>query len=271
MKGYVYIISNKAMPGLFKIGYTDRDPEDRARELKASTGIPYDYDVDYEILVDNPFRVEQEAHSKLREFNEAREWFRCSIGKCINAIKSCCHGRIYYERYIREEIEESLRKEKIYQEQLRRDEEFRKKEKKVIDELWIDYVKREDEYIKRKIVGDSFGFAIIGSCIAVIIACIIGKMLDIGVFAFYGFLGSFCVFYISKITGSKDELIDEFLATYKYTSEYGDDYFMIRCQKCLKYYVVRAIDDGDDVICKKCHESIDYESPQWVKEEYWDG
>lgn len=46
MKGYVYIISNQAMPGIFKIGFTLKDPELRAKELD-STGVPYPFIVEY--------------------------------------------------------------------------------------------------------------------------------------------------------------------------------------------------------------------------------
>jgi len=33
MKGWVYVISNKAMSGLVKVGYSTKDPELRAAEL----------------------------------------------------------------------------------------------------------------------------------------------------------------------------------------------------------------------------------------------
>ncbi|WP_295427803.1 GIY-YIG nuclease family protein [uncultured Thiodictyon sp.] len=33
MKGFVYVMSNKAMPGLVKIGYSTKHPELRAEEL----------------------------------------------------------------------------------------------------------------------------------------------------------------------------------------------------------------------------------------------
>ena len=39
INGYVYILSNPAMPGLLKIGYTERDVQERVKEL-SNTGIP---------------------------------------------------------------------------------------------------------------------------------------------------------------------------------------------------------------------------------------
>lgn len=47
MRGWVYIITNKSMPGLVKIGYTMKDPELRAAELY-NTGSPHPYKVDYD-------------------------------------------------------------------------------------------------------------------------------------------------------------------------------------------------------------------------------
>jgi len=39
MKGWVYVITNKAMPGLVKIGFSMKDTEIRASELKFSESI----------------------------------------------------------------------------------------------------------------------------------------------------------------------------------------------------------------------------------------
>ncbi len=38
--GYVYVLMNSSMRGLVKIGKTEREPEERAKELSASTGVP---------------------------------------------------------------------------------------------------------------------------------------------------------------------------------------------------------------------------------------
>ena len=39
-EGWVYILTNEAMPGLVKIGYTMNDPAIRAEELSSDTGVP---------------------------------------------------------------------------------------------------------------------------------------------------------------------------------------------------------------------------------------
>jgi hypothetical protein len=50
MKGWVYVISNKAMEGLIKVGHSTKDPELRAQELD-HTGSPHPYIVEYEMLI----------------------------------------------------------------------------------------------------------------------------------------------------------------------------------------------------------------------------
>ena len=85
MKGWVYIITNKAMPGLVKVGYSDRDPENRATELN-STASPHPHVVEFAILVDRPKKVEQSIHLKLKDNHEAKEWFKCSVDFAKSAI-----------------------------------------------------------------------------------------------------------------------------------------------------------------------------------------
>lgn len=41
--GCVYVMKNQGMPGLFKVGYTDRNHNQRERELSAPTGVPYPF------------------------------------------------------------------------------------------------------------------------------------------------------------------------------------------------------------------------------------
>jgi T5orf172 domain len=46
MRGYLYILSNSAMPNLFKIGFTTRTIKERIQELP-STGVPGVFEVDF--------------------------------------------------------------------------------------------------------------------------------------------------------------------------------------------------------------------------------
>ena len=75
MEGYVYIMTNASMPGLLKIGCTTRSPEIRRRELSRSSGIPKDFEIEYEIF--SPHRV-----------NCKREFFKYNIDKAIDVIRT---------------------------------------------------------------------------------------------------------------------------------------------------------------------------------------
>ena len=96
MKGWVYVITNKAMPGLVKVGYSMKDPEMRAAELD-HTGSPNPYVVGYEVLVEDPRDVETTIHSRLGSQNAGKEWFRCSLEEAIRAIQAEVGTRALYE------------------------------------------------------------------------------------------------------------------------------------------------------------------------------
>ena len=153
MKGFVYIISNKSMPGILKIGYTMKDPAIRAQELN-TTGVPHPYNVDYEILVDNPYTLEQNVHSTLKNFKENKEWFRVDIGKAIDAIRSCCKEKIYYERYIKKEYKEKYHQcliQKQKQEEKKRQEEFYRQKEEENKRQELLKRQKENDNIKRYI------------------------------------------------------------------------------------------------------------------------
>ena len=52
-KRIVYILTNEAMPGLIKIGYTDKSIEERMKELSRHTGVPLPFSCFYAIETDN--------------------------------------------------------------------------------------------------------------------------------------------------------------------------------------------------------------------------
>lgn len=86
VRGWVYIISNRAMPGLVKIGFSTKDPHLRAEELN-HTGAPYPYAVEFDVLVAGPRGYEQLIHTELNDKREGKEWFRCSVAEAIAAVR----------------------------------------------------------------------------------------------------------------------------------------------------------------------------------------
>lgn len=106
MRGWVYLITNKAMPDLVKIGFSTKDPVLRAEELN-HTGAPHPYEVVYDLLVINPYQIEQQTHKFLAEKREGKEWFRCSIAEAVAAIRKTAGDSIILDTDI-EFIEENL-------------------------------------------------------------------------------------------------------------------------------------------------------------------
>jgi hypothetical protein len=96
MKGWVYIISNKAMPELIKVGYSMQDPAIRAEELN-HTGSPHPYIVDYAMVIEEPYQVEQKVHEALSPYSEGKEWFHCSIEEAIITIQKFAGDRVIGE------------------------------------------------------------------------------------------------------------------------------------------------------------------------------
>jgi hypothetical protein len=121
MRGWVYVISNPAMPGLIKVGHSLKDPKLRAQELN-NTGSPHPYQVEYEMLIESPAQVEHAAHRALSDKREGREWFRCSREEAVATIQQVAEGRAVLENFIGAEREkaERLRKEKADLDSLKR-------------------------------------------------------------------------------------------------------------------------------------------------------
>lgn len=88
--GYIYILSNASMPGLVKIGRTDRQPEDRAREL-STTGVPTPFKIEYSIFVSDSVEVEKQIHKVLSNHgyrhSPSREFFELASDKAIDLVK----------------------------------------------------------------------------------------------------------------------------------------------------------------------------------------
>lgn len=79
-KGFIYILSNPLMPDVTKIGQTERDVYERARELEAVTGVPTAFCVEAFYESDDPSSDERVIHQELSSFrvNKNREFFRLS-------------------------------------------------------------------------------------------------------------------------------------------------------------------------------------------------
>jgi T5orf172 domain len=114
MKGWIYIISNRSMVGLVKIGWSSKDPSMRAKELN-NTGCPHSYQVEYEALLENPYNVEQAIHKHFKDIREGKEWFRCKVDEAVLAIRQHFSKEIIHEVFHLLEKQKILERERAIQ------------------------------------------------------------------------------------------------------------------------------------------------------------
>jgi hypothetical protein len=104
MEGFVYVMSNPAMPGLVKIGMTAKMPHLRAQEISAHEGLPQQMQLEYYALVAGaPRVVEQAVHKYLATARAGKEWFRCESSVAIAAIKQVAALKLQHERFVNAE------------------------------------------------------------------------------------------------------------------------------------------------------------------------
>jgi hypothetical protein len=85
--GYVYILVNRAMPGIVKIGSTKLPPEERARQL-STTGVPTPFQVIAFHEFEDELRAEREIHALFSQHrvHSRREFFDISIEEAQTAL-----------------------------------------------------------------------------------------------------------------------------------------------------------------------------------------
>ncbi|MGF6596339.1 hypothetical protein P3T23_001046 [Paraburkholderia sp. GAS448] len=77
MNGLVCVFSNKALPGLSKLGHTFESAEARAHKL-STAGIPHSYNVAFSIHVEDALLVKSRVKRALHKFRAEKEFFCCS-------------------------------------------------------------------------------------------------------------------------------------------------------------------------------------------------
>lgn len=86
--GFVYVLSNRAMPGLVKIGFTGDLPEDRAKDLY-TTGVPTGFKVEFRATTSRYKEVETLVHQFLQSYRyeHRREFFNIDVTDAIKAVQ----------------------------------------------------------------------------------------------------------------------------------------------------------------------------------------
>ncbi|OBX04021.1 hypothetical protein QV06_09055 [Gallibacterium genomosp. 3] len=163
-KGYLYVMSYPNRRDKHKIGYTLKEPNERAKSIKYRQKLSETPIVQYFVLIENPWEIEQSAHSIIfkdringYEIGEGKEWFNCSLERAIWAIRKAINikkinnpkvlivkeyfkydlYRGLVDKYTREqEIEECKRKKELAKEL----EIYRKKQYEKANEKWNNYL-----------------------------------------------------------------------------------------------------------------------------------
>lgn len=91
--GFVYVLRNECMPGIYKIGMTSRAPSQRCDELSAATSAPVPFEIVCFGRVKGARGVERWFHRHLGGFRvtAGREFFRLS-SECVGGLIACIKG-----------------------------------------------------------------------------------------------------------------------------------------------------------------------------------
>lgn len=99
--GWVYILTNQAMPKLVKIGLTRKDPRIRASDLY-TTGVPQPFKVYAKLKVSNPEAVEAKLHKRFNRYrvNHNREFFTVKPATAHRALYEAAGRRSQSHRLL---------------------------------------------------------------------------------------------------------------------------------------------------------------------------
>ena len=91
-QGYVYVMVNPSLPNMVKIGKTTKDPNDRAKELSATTGVPTPFMAIFYKPFINCDITEKTIHNYLGQkgcrVNDNREFFYLSANDAIAIVQN---------------------------------------------------------------------------------------------------------------------------------------------------------------------------------------
>jgi len=89
--GFVYALINPSLDGMVKIGKTTRTPEERAKEISSSTGVPTPFYVAYKVAVNDCHNAEDYMHTLLSSggyrVSDNREFFKIALDEVIKLMQ----------------------------------------------------------------------------------------------------------------------------------------------------------------------------------------
>ena len=89
---YVYVLVNKGVPGICKIGMTTTSVPQRVREINSATGVITPWFAVYQYKCINSYALEQAVHRHLEDLgyrvNPNREGFEIESGEAVQVIEA---------------------------------------------------------------------------------------------------------------------------------------------------------------------------------------
>lgn len=86
-RGFVYVLGNDLMPGVYKIGFTESNPDKRAAEISKKHGLPLPFYVKKYWRTSDPYIVEQKAHKILENHKKAGEFFEVEFDRIAEVLE----------------------------------------------------------------------------------------------------------------------------------------------------------------------------------------
>lgn len=86
--GFIYVLKNESMPGVYKIGMTVHTPEQRAKEISSTTGVPSPFSVIAAFHSKNPTKDEKLVHEAWasNRVSPNREFFKLTDAELSDTI-----------------------------------------------------------------------------------------------------------------------------------------------------------------------------------------
>ena len=92
--GFIYALKNLNFgEGIYKIGMTQKDPQERAKELSSQTSVPSPFEIVAAIKVINPNEAERFIHDRLSEYrvNRKKEFFKVELSRLRIAMNETAY------------------------------------------------------------------------------------------------------------------------------------------------------------------------------------
>ena len=86
-EGYIYILENKGIPGILKIGFTEKAPTERVKEINSGTGVITKWYIANTFACKSPKNIEILVHQQLKQYNVNKEGFGVTLPHAENVIK----------------------------------------------------------------------------------------------------------------------------------------------------------------------------------------